>query len=351
MAKVSPESVAGIAQSVRDRLPSVADLFGTDEVEHLAAAWEAGNSRAFGHPLIELLLADGFEEHAKTVDAGLARMRAQGDVDLTPHVHRLTLPKATTTEFTEALGAVNELYVAAALAAAGARVVFVATGSERTPDICAEIGEERITLEVVTWGLPGGHVKDANRKKHAFDNWKRGKPVPKDLEGSARDHGDGLRMLERSVPLLKGNTLAERVDALARKKDSSQLRDRPNPVLVISARHQWGVSASDCLPRQQFRGGLYSGVCYASVYGRAGDYLFQGEEFDGKGQKVVLQLGDGILRRSTSTAAVLFLFNKGDDVVMENLQPSSGLSSYGLRRFLGKAFRLDAGATVLKQGW
>jgi len=46
---------------------------------------------------------------------------------------------------------------------------------------------------------------------------------------------------------------------------------------------------------------------------------------------------------------VLFLFNKGPDVVLENLQPSSGLSSRVTRLFLAKAFTLDAKANILKR--
>ena len=61
------------------------------------------------------------------------------------------------------------------------------------------------------------------------------------------------------------------------------------------------------------------------------------------------QLGDGILRKSGSLAAVLFLFNKGSDVVLENLQPSSGFSSQVIRLYIAKAFTLDSRASILKR--
>jgi hypothetical protein len=261
----------------------------------------------------------------------------------------MTLAATTSDAFIQALGAINELHVAASLAAAGATVEFVGTGRHGTPDISARIGDDTITFEVTTWGLPKRQVAAGNRMNYAFVHWKRGRPVPSDLKGAAHDSGSGSRMMEQRVSLLEGRTLPEKIRALVGKKEASQLRGRPNPVLVISARHQWGVSASDCLPRTDSRRGICSGLCYAAVYGRRGDYLFEGEEFEGRGQEVSSQLGDGILRKSASLAAVLFLFNKGPDVVLENLQPSSGLSSRVTRLFLAKAFTLDAKASILKR--
>ena len=46
--------------------------------------------------------------------------------------------------------------------------------------------------------------------------------------------------------------------------------------------------------------------------------------------------------------AVLFLFNKGPDVVLENLQTSAGFSSLAIRLWIAKAFTLDAKASILK---
>jgi hypothetical protein len=341
------ENEKGIQEALRQRLASVSDLFGANEVAQLAAAWGAGPSRAFLHPLVEVLLGDGFRKHARVLASGLRLLREQ-DVDLRTHVRRMTLPAATSDAFIEALGAINELHVAASLAKAGATIRFVATGKQKTPDISAAFGSATATFEVTAWGLPQRQVASGNRMNHAFRHWKRGGPVPRDLKGVAHDYGNGSRMMEQGVSLLEGSTLAEKVRALIGKKASSQLQDRPNPVLVISARHQWGVSASDCLPRTDFRHGIHSGLCYAAAYGRHDDYLFEGQEFEGSGQKVGIQLGDGILRRSASIAAVLFLFNRGPDVVLENLQSSAGFSSQTIRLHIGKAFTLDAKASILK---
>jgi hypothetical protein len=330
------------------RLPSLNDLVTSDQVEALARAWKAGNSRAFSHPLIELLFGDAFAERTAGLDEGIAKLREQ-NISLAQHVRRLTLSKTDTASFTEALGAINELWVAAPLAAAGASIAFVGAGSTKTPDISATIHGETLTLEVTTWGQPSKQVAEHNKLNYAFTTWRPGKRLPKDLKGHARDYGDGLRMMEKAVSLLDGDTIAKKVQILTGKKSSSQLKQRQNPILVISARHQWGVSASDCVPRRGFRSGHHSGVCYAAAYGRSGDYLFDGEEFEGKGQRVDVQLGDGILRRSSSLAGLLYLFNVGQDVFFENLQASSGLSPGNMRFYLRRAFSFDPAATIFRE--
>jgi hypothetical protein len=263
-------------------------------------------------------------------------------------VKRLTLKSTNTAAFIEALGAMNELWAAATCAAAGAFIRFEATGPGRTPDITGKIHEKEFTLEVTSLVLPDGQVSAGNRLKHAFRGWKKGKPVPKELHGHARDHGN-VRMLQMGVSILGRGNIDGRVQTLAGKKTSAQLKGRPNPVLVISGRHQWGISSQDCLPRRQVGGGFHTGVCHAAVYGRKGDYLFDGEEFDGLGQEVVAQSGDGILRRSRSIAAVLFLFHDPKDVLLENLQVGAGFSDREVARFLVNAFDVDGATSILKQ--
>ncbi len=134
-------------------------------------------------------------------------------------------------------------------------MTFQATGPGKTPDISGKIYGKEFTLEVTSLGLPAGQVSEGNRLKHAFQGWKKGKPVPKDLHGHARDHGH-VRMLEMGVSLLGDGNLDGRIQTLAGKKSSAQLKGRPNPILVISGRHQWGISSQDCLPRRQFNGGF-----------------------------------------------------------------------------------------------
>ena len=134
-------------------------------------------------------------------------------------------------------------------------------------------------------------------------------------------------MLEMGGSPLGSGNLDGRVQTLAGKKSSAQLRGRPNAILVLSGRHQWGISSEDCQPRRQFNGGFSTGVCHAAVYGRKGDYLFAGEEFDGAGLEVLVQSDDGILRKSKTISAVLFLFHSSRDVLFENLQGGAGFSS------------------------
>ena len=272
-----------IERALAKSLPAIADLFGANEIARLAKAWEAGVSRAFFHPFIEALLGDHHRPRLPTLNAGLDAMRAYGN-DLSGHVRRMTLKATNTAAFSQALGAMNELWAASSCAAAGATVSFHPTGPKKTPDISARIYGEEFTLEVTTLGLPDAQVRTGNQLNHDFRHWKRGRPVPKSLQGFARDHGH-VRMLSMPRGILGHGNTDEKVQTLVGKKTSAQLKGHPNPVLVISGRHQWGMSAKDCLPRNCFNRGFYTGVCHAAVYGRAGDYLFQGEEFDSRGRE------------------------------------------------------------------
>lgn len=336
-----------IAKALAKNLPSVADLFGPEEVSNLAKAWEDGISRAFPHPFIETLLGDHYGPRRTVLDAGMKLLRDQGN-DLKSNVKRLTLKSTNTAAFTGALGSMNELWAAATCAAAGAEMTFHATGPGKTPDIGGKIRGEDFTLEVTSLGLPTSQVSDGNRLKHDFRAWKKGSPVPKTLRGHASDHGH-VRTLQMGVSILGDGDIDARVQTLAGKKTSAQLRGHPNPVLVISGRHQWGISSEDCLPRRHFNGGFYTGVCHAATYGRKDDYLFAGEEFDGRGQEVVVQSKDGILRKSKTISAVLFLFHGPRDVLFENLQSSAGFSSRSVARFFSRAFDVDPTTSIIKQ--
>ena len=330
------------------RLPSLADAFTDADVERLVEAWSRGPAMySTIHPAIEILLGEQLSfELLAMLDHGLGRIRDAG-ADLRPTLDRLLDPS----DFRLARGAANELWAAAHLTQAGGHVTFEdPTAPEKKPDLRVEYEGESATFEVVSVGGAHDAEKENNKLSHAFQSWPKGKSVPKTLLGHARDHGGGVRMLEMGVSVLKAGPLATKIDALTNLKDSSQLKRCPCPVLVIFARHQWGFFSADCAPVRTIKGAKYTGIAFAATYGRHGDYVFDGEEFRGRGYEMSTQRQDGMLRKSKTIAAVVFLLQSGKGVVFENLQEGCGFSSRTLAHFVRRAFDADPELSVFKVG-
>ncbi len=341
----SNDSTSEIDRALHERLPNCESLFTPDDRLRLADAWERGAaSYSTPHPAIDILLGEQIPaELIMVLDEGLARMLSQG-TDLRPIIERFINER----DFRLARGAANELWALSHLAAAGGVVQLEdPKAAGKKPEATVMFDDEVVTLEVV--GLNGDHRRERenNNLAHMFNKWPRGKRPSPPLHGHVRDGGQ-VRILEMHVPVICDGDHVAKVDALSAIKDASQLRGRPNPILVISARHQWGFFAADCQPTRTMRGRIYTGIGYAAMYGRAGDYLFAGEEFDGRGYDVGVQKQDGLLRRSRTLAAVVFLFQDGNAVVFENLQEGCGFTSGHIARLVANAFRIDAQISVLR---
>ncbi len=334
-----------VRAAIARRLPRNSATFEPDDVGRLVEAWNRGaTSYSTIHPAIEVVFGDQPPIELVTVlDRGLERACQQG-ADLRPLLNRFLDPK----DFRLARGAANELWAVAHVADAGGRIVLEDERAPgKKPDFGAEFEGEAMTFEVVGVNVAHDAEKRNNDLAHKFRSWPRGKKLPADLLGRAR-HGDGVRMLEMSVPVLKAGPLVEKIDALAKLKDSTQLQGRPCPVLVISARHQWGFFASDCAPTRVIRSAKYTGIGFAATYGRTGDYVFDGEEFTGRGYELNAQRRNGILRSSETIAAVVFMFQQGKSVVFENLQPGCGFPSSTMARFVRRAFDADPELSVFR---
>ena len=65
-----------LGRALKRKLPALADLLTAERIERLAAAWEAGRSRAHYHPLVELLVGDKFARRVGRFNLGLAALRA-----------------------------------------------------------------------------------------------------------------------------------------------------------------------------------------------------------------------------------------------------------------------------------
>lgn len=153
-----------------------------------------------------------------------------------------------------------------------------------------------------------------------------------------------MKMLESSVSPLGAGSLGDRIGRLARKKPSRQLYGKHNSVLVLSFWHVWGVGSEQCSPLVLPEGDLFTGALFAAAYGRRGDVVYEGCDPDEAGSfrgERSSQSVDGILQRSGSPCALVWLLQKDRPVVFENLDTRRAGLTEDARKLLERAFDLQ----------
>lgn len=304
----------------------------------LLDAWNIGANAGEIHPLLHLLLGEDEEQRRSDLETGLPELNLTDHV-ATDFARRIVVE--TIAEHRDSASALTELYVGGRLGAAGANVSFVnrAAGT-KTPDLTATRGGITVTLEVAS-----GNVSDQDRDQDiadakAFRAWARGSAPPVLKRGEASERlGGSLRFLEKSVAPLGGGDLGAMVGRIASKKSDDQLRGWPNPVLVRSFWHMFGVSRTWCCSNGGTAEAPCTGLLYAATYGYEGDPIYEGETFDGEPISYCTQRGDGILVRSQIVGAALWLFEKDLPVLFESTTVDFGeraiellLDAFGLHR-------------------
>ena len=157
--------------------------------------------------------------------------------------------------------------------------------------------------------------------------------MPKPIRGRAaehlndRDFSRSIRTLESAyAPLIYADRV-KALEVLVRNKSSKQLRNRPNAILVKSLWHRRWVERDEALPQYAAKNAgptPQTGLLYAATYGKQGEPVLLGDEFGGKPNKPGQQPTDGLLTRSSTLAAVLWILHSGPPIPLERKHDQSG---------------------------
>lgn len=284
-----------------------------DACDRLERAREVGINSSELHLAVELLLGDDEAGRRESLEAGL-RVLKLTDEERTDFARRICVDRLD--RFREATSALTELYVAGRFALVGASAKFIPRSNSPTPDIAVRRGETELTLEVHSTSVSDAVRGSETARTEAFNSWPRDEQSPPALiAGVAQHHpnpdGRGhVRTLVRHYAPLGEGHVGERVDRLARKKDGDrQLAGYPNAVQVMSLWHMWGPTIDLATPAKFDRHDqtATTGTFFAATYGRAGDAILSGDEFEGHPRRAETQTQDGILIRSKHVAAVLWV--------------------------------------------
>lgn len=320
------------------RYPEIARLIGPapETLASLHASWDRGATRSEMHPLVHLLLCPDDDaqrvRRLQMLEDGLAAL-ALPEAELAPFRTRVNceVPEAITKRQAEkdCTAALTELYLAGRFAVAGVRPRLVPADEDlgSTPDVEVAGADDPLTLEVRSVFGDENVDLDNDERSEAFHAWNpRADEVPDNIRGqaTARIENEGtIKILEGDGHPLGEGTIAAQVKRLAlRKSPYRQLRGRPNPVLVLSFWHAWGVTKSDCNNVNEHRRfGRTSGPLYAAAVGRTGDPLYVGHFAHSLPPEV--QTVDGHLVRTDHLAGILYLFFDGTAALFANLRAAA----------------------------
>jgi len=313
--------------SALDACPSVRRLAlaAPKALEKLVLAWNVGALSATFHPLIELILGDNHRMRRHALEASV-RTLEQAGVDLHGFAARVVTPDPK--GFYDAASALTELYVGGRLALVGAAVRFIQRTQQPTPDLEAKRNGSVLTMEVASLNSSSDLVAKNNDLLDKFRSWRVGQPIPAELRGQAFEHrasGGSVRVLTYlDAPMGRG-TPGQMAGRIAGKKDPGrQLGRWPNPVLVLSFWHKWGVSRRDCQPTYtEVDGSTSTGLLYAASYGSKGDAILRCQEFEGDMVRATPQSRDGVLKASRDLCALVWLFQEDAPVIWENTLPGA----------------------------
>jgi hypothetical protein len=169
--------------------------------------------------------------------------------------------------------------------------------------------------------------------------WEPTAPVPDRLKGRA-SRRPGIKMLEVVKQRLGSGDLGVRIDRLSRKlrekANRGQLLARPNPVLVVGWWNVFSVNAADFVATDAV--GEPTSVFHSALYGRAGDQVTDGTEFEGAPLRTWDLKEPGILNAAGDCAAVLWLFQSGVPALATRAPGSEPALDPAAMRLLIEAF-------------
>jgi hypothetical protein len=226
---VQPDSLVRLKAALA-QYRAIAALVGDDLVP-LGRIWHRGTELTDPHPLIGLLLSDDERNRLGALDRGLTTLSLSAQL-------MMDFRKRTVTGNPNGIGdaeaALAELLVAGSLALAEAKVAIVPRW-EGGPDIRADCGTDRVTVEVARVQRDEDDRRKDNKKRRAFGHWRAGRPAPEEIREHARQFAPA-RVLEYEVHPLGHGDAADRIERLIEKgkRKAKQLNGKPNPLLVFS---------------------------------------------------------------------------------------------------------------------
>jgi hypothetical protein len=297
----------------------------------LDRAWKAHTRAGEAHPLIEVLLGDNERTRRHELEAGIAALQSGGAV-LDDYACRIV--SASIAGFDCAIAALTELFVGGRFALARGRVRFIPRGPSPSHEFTATRTGATIAVEVQSVMSPGTLRAQHRDLRGKFIAQRGRKQFSPELRGHTMK-GKGLSLLALSDQPLGSGTTADQIrNLVGKKKPGRQLKGAANSVLVMSFWHKWGIGRAYC---QRIIPSGTTGVLYAATYGRAGDSIVDFDTANERGRRM-RQPTDGILVRSGSVAAVVWVFQAEAPVVFENLDRRRAALSTPARRLLLDAF-------------
>jgi hypothetical protein len=305
----------------------------------LARAWHLGAvERSEAAPFIELIFGRQHELRLAELEAGIPGLNLSG---AEREYFRGRIAQDVRGAHAPGVAALAELMVGVRLTNAGAAVGFVEVGRKRgvrTPDIEASRGDAKVTLELTSFHAGDSARAAADADHAAFMSWRPGSPVPEGLRGrvSARP---GIKIMESSRQRLGPDVLPAQIYGLARKlrdkADHGQLSGRPNPVLVVNCWHMWGLNAADFDRSDPL---APNSAYWAALYGKKGEVVTDGVEFEGGSLRTWTLGSDGVLVAPGDAAALLWLFQSGQPLLAMRAAASSPVLDTEAQRLLLDAF-------------
>jgi hypothetical protein len=318
----------GAIEAALDRVPALSSIVLTvpDACERLERAREVGACSSEVHLGVELLLGDDEAGRRAALETGLGVLKLS-EKERADFARRICVDHFPS--FREATSALTELYVAGRFALVGASVRFLPRAVRPTPDIVVRRGEIELTLEVHSTSVSDAIRSSETAKTEAFNAWPRHEQSPPaSIVGEAQHHpsenGGYVRTLERHYAPLGEGHVGQIVDRLAGKKDGDrQLAGYPNGIQVMSLWHMWGPEISLAEPTTVHHGDdtATTGLFYAATYGKNGDTILSGDEFEGCPRRSRTQTQDGILVRSRHVSAALWLTYDGAASLLRRAVP------------------------------